>query len=362
MMARDKRPIGSKPGMSRRQVVAAGVGGLAAPFLMMRSARAAKQVICRNPGGDYGDAAQKLIYDPFTKATGIEVVTVTSNQAQLLAMIEAKRVEIDWMEVSESTVFPLDERGALAPIDYKGWKRTDPASIEPRLVKERWVGYNITGTAITYSTRAFGSTPAPRDWAEFFDIGKFPQPRMMAAMEALGVPELEFALVADGVAMDKLYPLDVPRALRVFDQVKPKLRKLYKSGAESVQVMSSGEAQLASMWNGRAQAAIDQGVPLAINWNQGLKSVQMAAILKDGPNPENAQLFMDFALQPAIQAEFTKVIPYSSANRDVLRLLSPELIAKLPTNPANATFFRDSAWWYANRAPIADAWQKWVLR
>lgn len=352
-------PAGA-PSLTRRAVIV-GAGALAAPFVI-RPARAARQVVCRNPGGAYGTALEKSIYEPFTKETGIEVVSIQTNQAQLVAMVEAKRVEVDFMEISEVNVYPLDERGAFAPIDYKSWKYTDKATIEPHLVKERWVGYNVTGTAITYNTKVLNKATAPQDWSQFFDIERFPHPRMMAAIEALGLPELEFALMADGVPIDKLYPLDYMRALKVFDRIRPKLRKLYKSGAESVQVMSSGEAQIASMWNGRVQAAIEEGVPLAMNWNQALLSVQMATIFKDGPNPDNAQRFLDFALRPDRQAHFATMIPYSSANRDAMKHLTQAQIDLLPTNPAYKTMWRDSEWWYRNRPAIAQAWQKWVLQ
>ena len=35
-----------------------------------------KEVVTQDPGGTYGEALRKLVYDPFTKDTGIKVLTV----------------------------------------------------------------------------------------------------------------------------------------------------------------------------------------------------------------------------------------------------------------------------------------------
>ena len=80
-------------GISRRNFIK-GAGGaaiaLSAPFVITR-ARAATQVVCRNPGGAYGDALQAAYYTPFTKATGIEVVGVPASAGKLLPQISETR-------------------------------------------------------------------------------------------------------------------------------------------------------------------------------------------------------------------------------------------------------------------------------
>ena len=54
---------------------------------------------------------------------------------------------------------------------------------------------------------------------DYWDAKKFPGPRGM-----YNAPTyiLEFALIADGVPKDKLYPLDVPRAFKSLDRIKPR--------------------------------------------------------------------------------------------------------------------------------------------
>src|SRR5215470_2323160 len=47
-----------------------------------------------------------------------------------------------------------------------------------------------------------------------------------------GVGPFEEALLADGVAMDKLYAMDVDRALKSPDKIRPSLTTWWKEGAE----------------------------------------------------------------------------------------------------------------------------------
>ncbi len=58
----------------------------------------------------------------------------------------------------------------------------------------------------------------------------FPGPRTLADQKAGGA-ELEFALLADGVPKDKLYPIDVQRALKSLDRIKKNVVKWWDTGA-----------------------------------------------------------------------------------------------------------------------------------
>ena len=75
--------------LTRRNLLVAGATAFATPYLWSRPARAAGQVVVRNPGGAYSDTQKKYIYDPFTKETGIEVVIVPSTMAKMLTMVKS---------------------------------------------------------------------------------------------------------------------------------------------------------------------------------------------------------------------------------------------------------------------------------
>jgi putative spermidine/putrescine transport system substrate-binding protein len=48
-------------------------------------------------------------------------------------------------------------------------------------------------------------------------VRRFPGPR---SLRNHPVDNLEFALLADGAAMDKLYPIDMDRAFRKLDEIR----------------------------------------------------------------------------------------------------------------------------------------------
>src|SRR5215472_8390681 len=119
----------TRPILMRRRILAAGAAALATPYVCSRSARAAGQVVVRNPGGAYSDTQKKYVYDPFTRETGIEVVIVPSTMAKLLAMVKSGNIEIDVADAGLDGLITLHKAGALAPIDYAGWKYTDPSDL-----------------------------------------------------------------------------------------------------------------------------------------------------------------------------------------------------------------------------------------
>ena len=52
------------------------------------------------------------------------------------------------------------------------------------------------------------------------------------------------ALIADGVPMEKLYPIDANRAFKKLEQLKPHVLVWWNSGAQSVQILQDGEVDM----------------------------------------------------------------------------------------------------------------------
>ena len=314
----------------RQAVTAATVA--VGPLVLRRSAPAAGRVIVRNPGGAYGDAMKKAHYDPFSKATGIEVVPVAASAGKVLAMVESGNVELDVLDVPELTGLILRQKAALEPLDYKAFQLTNPEDVtEAR--RPDMVGCNYSANILAYNTQVFPTGKHPTSWAEFWDTKRFPGPRMMQSLDA-GFPELEFALLADGVTMDKLYPIDIDRAFKSLDRIRPSISKFYDTGGIQVEMLVRKEAVAGSAYNGRIQVGLDAGAPVAIEWNQANVQLQIFGIIKGAPNRENARRFIDFALQPDRQAEFARHIPYGPTNRRAFPMIPGDVAKRLPNNYA----------------------------
>jgi putative spermidine/putrescine transport system substrate-binding protein len=352
--------------ISRRRFLtaAAGIAAVAGiPSVWIRGAAAAGKIVVRTIGGAYEEGVVRAIFEPFTKATGVEVVKAPATLGKLLAMYESGNIEIDVVDAGELGVIALSQKGALDKIDYKAWKRANPDDIDPAVRRDDMVGDIYFSTVLGYNTQTFPTGKQPRSWAEFWDLKKFPGPRMLTDLAA-GNIDLEFALLADGVPKDKLYPLDIDRGFAALDRVRPAIRKFWDTGALSAQMLADKEVVLGSIWNGRLQAVADTGAPLAIEWNEASLQSQYWAVLKGSRNAEEAQRFIDFACQPELQANLTKYIPYGPTNRQAFKSIAADVAARLPSSPEHKAkaFLQNGKWWADNRAKVSERWSQWLLQ
>jgi putative spermidine/putrescine transport system substrate-binding protein len=348
--------------LTRRSVVVGSAAAVAMPYVWSRPARAAGQVVVRNPGGAYDETQRRNVYDPFTKETGIEVVVVPSTLTKMLAMVKSGNAELDVADAGLDGAYTLDHMGALAPIDYAGWKYTDPNDIAKEYKTPNTVGIYTYATVIGYNKEAFPGGKQPKSWAEFWDADKFPGSRMLADI-ASGQPNLEFALIADGVPMDKVYPIDIDRAFKSLSKIKPQIKKFWDTGALSAQMLADKEVVLGSIWNGRLQAIADKGAPVAVEWNQHMLLIQALGVFKDAKNKKEAQLLVDYSLAPKAQLGLAKELNYGPVNAKSFEMLSSDLVARLPGSPdqIKRCFIQDVQWWDENRAKVNAVWSKWIL-
>jgi putative spermidine/putrescine transport system substrate-binding protein len=180
---------------------------------------------------------------------------------------------------------------------------------------------------------------------------------------AAGTPNLEFALIADGVPMDKVYPIDIDRAFISMSRIKPYIKKFWDTGALSAQILADRDVVLCSIWNGRLQAIADQGAPVAIDWTQHMLSIQAYGIFKDAKNLKNAQLYVDYAMQGKAQVGMPKELNYGPTNIKAFDMLTAAQKANLPGSPENMKrcFIQDVNWWSDNRAKVNATWSNWIL-
>jgi putative spermidine/putrescine transport system substrate-binding protein len=335
----------------------------AAPFVWTRRAGAAGKIVVRTIGGAYEEAVTKTMFEPFTKATGTEVVKVPATLGKLLAMFESGNIELDVVDAGELGMLSLSQKGALEKIDYKSWKLTNPEDLDAAARRPDMALNFYFSTVLGYNAQTFPTGKHPRSWAEFWDARKFPGPRMLADM-ASGAVDLEFALLADGVPKDKLYPIDMDRAFKVLDRVRPSIRKFWDTGALSAQMLADKEVVLGSIWNGRLQAVADKGAPLAIEWNEAMLQTQYWGVMKGARSAPEAHRFIEFACQPEIQSNFAKFIPYGPSNRQAFKTIPASVAVRLPSSPEHKAkaFVQNGQWWADNRAKVSERWSQWLLQ
>lgn len=343
----------------RRVLQSAGAFALAGAVPVLASAQS-KQIVVSDPGGPYTTAYRQAFYDPFEKATGIKVVSVVRESqpvAQLSAMVQTKNYVWDVTTLTLSADIPyLESKGFLEPI---GLKASDFPDIMPEAVTPNWLGVDVYSTVLAYRQDKFAQN-GPGSWADFWDVKKFPGRRCLRRSP---LDTLEQALLADGVPLDKLYPLDVDRAFRSLDRIKPHVSIWWTSGAQAMQAIQSGDVDMISTWNGRAQAAIDSGAPVKIVWNQGLYSIEGWGIPKGTPRADMAKQFVRFCADAKRQAVLTETLAYGPTNRKSFDSIGPKRASLLPTSQDNIRDMRlpSPQWWADNRQKVTERFNSWII-
>ena len=347
-------------GPTRRGLMKGGVGGavlLASPALIGR-ASAATQITVADPGGPFGPAFRKAFYDPFEKATGNKVVNVAREAeptAQFKAMVDTKSYIWDVCTLTLSARDILAKQGLLDPI---GFAHADAPKLMPEAISPEWMGTDVYSSVLAY--RSDRVKAEPRSWSDFFDVEKFPGRR---SLRKNPIDTLEQALLAEGVPLAKLYPLDVDRAFKKLDAIKKHIAVWWTGGAQTTQLLQSGEVDMITGWNARLQAAIDGGTPAKIVWNQGLYSIEGWAVPKGCPRADAARAFIRFCADPQRQAMFTEGLAYGPTNLDAYKTIDPKRAAILPTSPDNLKqmAIADETWWSANRSAVTERFNAWLL-
>ena len=346
--------------LTRRRILQ-GAGAIALTSTIPTLATAqSKQIVVSDPGGPYTTAYRKAFYDPFEKSTGIKVVSVARESqpvAQLSAMVQAKNYIWDVTTLTLSADIPyLESKGYLEPI---GMKAADYPALMPEAITPDWLGVDVYSTVLAYRQDKFGQN-GPKSWADFWDVKKFPGRRCLRRSP---LDTLEQALLADGVPLDKLYPLDVDRAFKSLDKIKPHVNIWWTSGAQAMQAIQSGDVDMISAWNGRAQSAIDAGAPVKIVWNHGLYSIEGWGIPKGTPRAEMAKQFVRFCADAKLQAVMTETLAYGPTNKRSFDSIPAQRAALLPTAPDNVRDMRlpSPEWWADNREKVTERFNSWII-
>lgn len=308
---------------------------LFAALLAPAAAHAQKEVVVQDPGGTYGEALRRIMYDPFAKATGIKVVTVQEARGgpRVRAQAEAGRTQWDVTFIFDQEVGQLGEC-CLREIDYT---RLTPEAqkvlrtLPEGAVRPKGIALQVIGVLMAYNKDRYAKR-APHDWADFWNVKDFPGKRCLP-----GWPRFVFeaALLADGIPKDKLYPIDMDRALRKIAEIKPAVVKWWQTNVQAPQLLLDGEADMCMAYSGRIGTLLrdEPDAPVASTWNQAFTYFDFFAIPKDDPNYEGALQLISWRMDPARAAQLAAVANVPLPSPLVYDAGDPKLRARWPNSP-----------------------------
>jgi putative spermidine/putrescine transport system substrate-binding protein len=285
-------------------------------------------------GGASGAAMKKAYFEPFEKnGTKVTAVEYNGEQAKIKAMVEAKAVTWDVVEVESPDINRGCDEGLFEKMD---WSRIgNKADFQKDAIHECGVGAFVWSTVLAYDGDRLKT--APTSWADFWDVAKYPGKRGMRKGARYN---LEFALLADGVAPADVYKVlrtkeGADRAFRKLTELKPHIQ-WWEAGAQPPQFLVAGDVVMTTAYSGRIDAAQREGKNLKISWRGSIYDLDYWVIPKGSPNQEVAMKFIALASTPAAQADYARHISYGPTNMKALDLLDAKVLEQLPTAPANS--------------------------
>ena len=238
----------------------------------------------------------------------------------------------------------------------------DFSKIEPDAHDEYGVDVMRYGIVLTYNTDQFKGDAAPTRMEDLYDTQKFPGKRCMFKYPQFGAV-LESALLADGVTRDTLYPLDLDRAFKKLDTIKPDIL-WWSNGDDAIRLISSGECSIGIAWSGRVYSAAKKDkAPLAMVWQDGLYSAAVYAVPKGAPNPTAGQAFIaHFVADVEGQKALVKEITYATGIAGVTAAdygddLAPWIVAG---DNAKKAILENADYYAKNLPEVVDRFNRWV--
>ncbi len=353
----------TKPtGLNRRTILKTSLyatASFAALGAGTRSASAAidlsgKQMVFASWGGSYQAAQETAYCNPFMEATGATVIQDgPMNGSKLRTMVEAGEPIWDVVDVTDTFLFANED--LFEDLDYNV---VDASPLDQTYVHPKGIGCIIWSYNIAFNTDVVGEN-TPQSWADVFDVEKFPGKR---ALRDRAYPMMEIALMADGVAPEDLYPLDLDRAFAKLDTIKDHVI-WYTSNSAAQQLFVDGEVGVGLLLNGRVFDVNKKGAPVDLTWNQNIRSIDYLVIPKGAPNTEVAQHFMNATVDADNQALMANTIAYAPCNPAAFDMIEEDVLPWLATTQENADkgLLIDPAYWRDNLAEATERWTEWKL-
>jgi putative spermidine/putrescine transport system substrate-binding protein len=346
--------------IDRRTALALGGAAVAAAT---RPARAEQTVLnVAAYGGIVNDYLTRVFGEPFEKETGIKV-NFGANASLALAKLQAASgapAQWDIVVLTGAEYLTAIDQKLIVPYDYS---IIDATNMPPQYKEPYGVKFSLFLFVMGWDKRVIPNDRAPKTLVDFWDTAKYPGKRSLYSNPSDG-SVLEFALLADGVPIDKLYPLDIDRALRSLERLGRGNIIWHSTNAEPVQQLTSGAVPLATAFNGRLIAANRAGGQIGFTANQSSVSGNPYCVIASSAKQKQAFQFLNYLFTNAqADAEYMKLTNYAIPNTKALALVPQDILDILPTSPAlkDKVFIKDDKWWADNLVRASAKFKEWQL-
>ena len=294
-------------------------------------------------GGALSTTEKAAFMDPAGKKFGIEIANVSpTNYAKIKAMVEAKAVEWDLVDVGGQFIFQGRDQDLLEKMDFS---IIDVSKIDKAWVTDYGIFTSTGATVIAYNTRSFPEGKAPVSWKDFWNVKDFPGARSLYSRFYYNY---EAALMAAGVSRNEVYPATDEKVKLAFEklrELKPHVKVWWTAGAQPAQLLSSGEVTMASAWSGRILDVMKEKAPVALTYKEGVAWGNAFVVPRGSPYRELAMKVINYSLTEEAQTALLPLGTYGPVLPSAAEKATPEqakLYVSHPSNLKDACIFSDA--------------------
>ena len=319
-----------------------------------------------NNGGIIAEVSRRIWYEPFARERGLRVVEDNWNQeyARLRSQIDTGQLRWDVVEITYNNMALACDEGFIEQVDWSRYIDTKTFESSGGVTECAVPIMSVIG-ALTYDGDRIRENP-PRTWQDFWNLRQWPGKRGLLYRASV----LEIALMADGVPPNRVMevlagPGGVDRGFRKLDEIKPQIQ-WWRSGAESTQMLATGEVAMVYAWNGRVAAANQRdrrNFRMAFDGGFVLGN-QYLAIMKGTPRRDLAIEFIRYATSASVLANFAREMMYGPPSEAAMQLLDPSLLAYVPHDKMHLAYIQGSEqyrqFWLENLEPLTQRLARWA--
>ena len=274
---------------------------------------------------DWGDGIPPAVIDAFSQEYGVEV-TYLAYETQEEAIDNIRAGETYDLVVLENQFLPeMINEGQLAEIDYR-----NILNFKHVLANFRDLSYdpgNKHSVPFTWGTTAYLVPSDMKDtvtsWVNLWNLHSQGKIAIRDdAREGLG-----FSLKSLGYSINSEDPTELEAALQHLLDIKQDIVLVDSYSENAVPLLTDGEAVALIGWVEDALYAREQDASLvyvfpedgAMLWGDNF------VIPANSPHKETAELFLNFILEPEVNAQIVNETYYATANEAARSLVDPEI-------------------------------------
>lgn len=253
------------------------------------------------------------------------------------------------LQIEAGLFLPLDPSkipnlSNLNPAIQAQLARVDPGN--KYLVDWMW-GYTTVGINVDQVKAALGNMPMPENaWDLVF------KPEYASKLRSCGIAMLDTASEILPIALRYVgknpYSSnadDYKAAADMLRAIRPNISRFVSSGSDYIDQLATGGLCAVVGWSGDMMISANksrhsskpQNIEILLPKMGGLLFFDTMAIPKDAPHPENAMKWINYILQPQVQASLTNAVFYANPTWQVsLQYVNPEIASNKAVFPSDA--------------------------